>query len=105
MDLQRRPTLRNNHIQVNELFSLKFQNCFFNFNWRDVLVGGPVEPLVTHSEMVLDVAATLVCGLQLGVELAEDVLQRLAADVRQHVQATSVKINGTSYYQRQEEIW
>ena len=47
---------------------------------------------MTHSEMVLDVAAALVRGLQLGVELTEDVLQGLAADVCQHVQTTSGKI-------------
>ena len=42
-----------------------------------------------RAKVVLDVAATFVGRLQLGVELAEDVLERFATDIRQHVQSTS----------------
>ena len=45
----------------------------------DVLIGGPVQTFMTHTQMVLDVTTTLISRLQFGVKLAENVLKRFAA--------------------------
>ena len=42
--------------------------------------------------MVLDIATAFVWRAQRGVELTEDVLERFAADIRQHVQSTSIHV-------------
>ena len=55
----------------------------------DVLVGGTVEPLDVGTEMILDVTGALVGSLQTR-ELSQDLLQRFAAHVGQHVETATV---------------
>ena len=49
--------------------------------------------------MVLDVTAAFIRGFQLGVKLAENVLQRLTTDVSEDVQTTSATRQRTSHNQ------
>lgn len=55
---------------------------------RDVPVRHAVDATVVHAQVVLDVAGALVGRLQLGVKLAEDLLQLFTDDVGQNVQTT-----------------
>ncbi len=55
----------------------------------DVLICDAVDSFVRHPQVVFHVTGALVSGLQLRVELAEDLLERLATDVRQDVEPTS----------------
>lgn len=58
----------------------------------DVLIGRPVEPLVRHAQVVLNVSTAFVCRFQFGVKLTEDVLERFSADICKNIQATSETI-------------
>ena len=50
----------------------------------------PVKSLVRHAQMVLDITRSFIGRFQLGVKLAENLLQGLAANIGQYIQATSV---------------
>jgi len=59
-------------------------------------IGRTINALHRRAKVVFDVSTTFIRRPQLGVELAEDVLEGFATYVRQHVQSTSGADAGTT---------
>lgn len=56
----------------------------------DVLIGEVVDALMTHAQVVLYISRTLISCIQLGIKLAEDLLERLACHISKHIQTSPV---------------
>ena len=100
------------HRSTNMYYTCTFQvrrvgdDCNF-----DLFLSNAVDPLQTHPQVVFDISrplqshdshttpmissnkAHLVLRLQLGVKLTENSLKRLACDVGQHIQTSSVGLD------------